>query len=179
MINFLYAVPVVFTAIKLYKFLTTSEDVKNVCSIYSGIRQGQLAPSKKVEYITNIYDAVKKTIASVINVNRHQFLGKMYGPVRVTDELVAVKYYSGNQWYQGLVYHHKKMSNKVIMKVTENDTDITHKLAPYLGPHENFYGHEITPKMLGYEHLTFHTMTANITIKTSTFQADHPIKIDA
>ena len=56
------------------------------------------------------------------------------------------------------------MMMKIVFRITSHNIDVTEQINPYLGPNEDFYGHNVTPKMLGYETLTFHVINSIGTI---------------
>lgn len=72
----------------------------------------------------------------------------------------CVDYDYMNQHYQILLPC--KKGPKKILKVTSGELDVSEKILPLLGPHENFHGLTVTPHVLGFDKLEFHHLYGDV-----------------
>ena len=101
-----------------------------------------------------IFYSVVDTFKTIVKFKYIKIVSNMYSPKRLTKNLVYVPVFINNNWYYSIF--HKHISKiPVVKKVKHNDNDVTDIVKKFLGPNEDFSGHEITPEDLGYDNLQF------------------------
>lgn len=144
---------------------TASEsDFQKIKKLYTFIRntkaKKEITLGDKLKgIITSIYDTIKVSA----KIKRDNIMLKLYGPVRLNDNYIVFDYYSVFKWHRALVYHPVHVSSPKIKlkkvlasKSIVSDIDITEEIIAMYGPKGDFYGHKVTPELLGYDSLNIH-----------------------
>lgn len=151
---------------------TETETVK-IRRLYTSIRD--IEERKNIHRVSKICNSIYRTAVTIMALKYRHFLAYLFGPQKLNDNTIAVWYYNGHSWYRAIISHRKKLHPRTVFKVTNHGKDITTKIIPYMGPNEDWYGHSITPAMLGYDSLTFFFTSNEIYTKDITFESDNAI----
>jgi hypothetical protein len=89
------------------------------------------------------------------------------GTLRWNSDIAEVFYYNGVNMYA--IRFQKCIKTRTVLEVYSGiEENVTEKILAYAGPYLNFHGIPTTPKLLGYEKLTFRFLDDNVMIFNST-----------
>jgi len=122
------------------------------------------------------------TMKTIIEYKYHYLISYLFRPVRVSEHLFGLDYYSSGEWYTALIPSSAKHV-KSVLRIEHLDSegklqDVTEKIKPYLGPKEDFHKQQIYPALLGYKHtLVFTVMKRGFPVSLS-FSSFDPIVLN-
>jgi len=191
--SFLFYLPVVavatlglwnFTQVeKTYQSDKPLTDAQRVAKLYREIKKMKCAQQSSDKMSWCSLDAIQlncstaiETVKTVAKYKYQNLLSLYCTPEKLGDRLLVIPYYLGGNWHKAVVKHTNNNSRIIKIKTIDinKEIDVTERVKSYMGPSENFYGHDVTPEMLGYGQLIFYIMTG-VVIEVKRVEEDEVI----
>lgn len=130
--------------------------------------------SAKHTYVISreVFKVIRRNGLGVCLIWTKQVIANQIGNrlVEMHHKYYIIHYPYGVTWYKMIIP--RRRGPCMIDSIKDSDgNDIKQDIVPYMGPSHNFHGTRVTPKMLGYDSITF--IYLNGTEKT--FQSTEPI----
>lgn len=196
----IWYITILLSAYYVYDFLYTKKlhhgthktDSERVKLLYGEIKKlNKNILRLKTNY--SIHDSINlhtktslQTMKTLVLLKHQNLMTNLLSPKNIGEHLIILPYYLAGNWYNAIVKHSNQSSRiiKIYFTILDNNgyenfivkKDVTKEIKCYMGPSEDFYGHDITPRCLGYDELIFEVFTD--VFKTLRFGPYDVIKIN-
>jgi hypothetical protein len=140
-------------------FITFFVYIDGPCIVVNSIKEKYKKLNKITRLVRTNYKGIYMitwiTFTLIVKACWISLLQKIYGTIcQLKEGQYIMSYVIEGNTYK-MVIKPKRGPKKVLMVIDKDNNDISSILSPFLGPRENFHGHDFTPKFFSYKEIIF------------------------
>lgn len=145
--------------------------------VYSNV-QSKVERFKELKTLANknnisLKELIKNVTYTIYSVIYYVIIQKLNKSVKRLDKHnYEITYSIGGKIYKFITAHKRGMGS-ILQIIDQDENDVTEKIEPFFGPHENFHHIKYKPSSFGCETLTFNYCNGN----TKLFEEDEVLLI--